>query len=80
MTLIFFAFVTIILTRLWKLWFHFLVSVEKTEKIKVGHLESTIWPGVDQSAWHGTRKLGSLLGVEEDVARRIQLAYVSFGK
>ncbi len=36
--------------------------------------------GVDQSAWRGTRKLGSLLGVDEDVARRIQLANVSFGK
>ena len=36
--------------------------------------------GVDQSAWRGTRKLGSLLGAEEDVARRIQLANVSFGK
>ncbi len=26
-----------------------------------------------------TKKLGSLLGVEEDMARRIQLAYVSQG-
>ncbi len=36
--------------------------------------------GVDQYVWRGTRKQGSLLGVEEDVARRIQLANVSFGK
>ncbi len=35
--------------------------------------------GVDQSALRGTRKLGSLLGVEEDVARHMQLAYVSSG-
>ena len=53
-----------------------IVNADKTENTKVGHLDM----GVDQSAWRGTRKLGSLLGVEEDVARRIQLANVSFGK
>ena len=34
--------------------------------------------GVDQDIWKGTRKLGSLLGVEEDVDRRIQLALQAF--
>jgi hypothetical protein len=77
MTLIFLAFVRIILMRLWKLWFHFLkmniikliVNADKTENTKVGHLDM----GVDQSAWRVTRNLGSLLGVEEGVTRRIQL-------
>ena len=32
----------------------------------------------DSTLWEGTRKLGSLLGVEEDVNRRIQLAAASF--
>ncbi len=40
-----------------------IVNADKTENTKVGHLDI----GVDQSAWRGTRKLGSLLGVEEDV-------------
>ena len=72
--------------RLWKLWFHelfkdeykLIVNADKTENTKVGHLDM----GVDQSAWRGTRKLGPLLGHrgKEDVARRIQLANVSFGK
>jgi hypothetical protein len=43
------------------------VNADKTENTIVGHNDM----GVDQFAWRGTRKLGSLLGVEEDVARRI---------
>ncbi len=35
---------------------------------------------VAQSAWFGSRNLGSFVAVEEDVDRRIQLAYVSFRK
>ncbi len=53
-----------------------IVNAEKTERTRVGHLDMDF----DQSAWRGTRKLGSLLGAEEDVARSIQLANVSFGK
>lgn len=34
--------------------------------------------GVDERIWKGTRKLGSLLGVEEDIDRRIQLALQAF--
>ena len=56
--------------------YQLIVNAEKTEKTKVGHLDME----VEQSAWRETRKLGSLLGIEEDVARRIQLANVSFSK
>jgi hypothetical protein len=52
----------------------------KQKKLKLVTYIVYIALGVDQSAWRGTRKLGSLLGAEEDVARRIQLANVSFGK
>jgi hypothetical protein len=44
------------------------INVEKTDHIIIGHQDQ----GVDQRAWRETRKLGSLLGVEEDVNRRIQ--------
>ena len=50
--------------------FHLLVNVDKTERTVIGHSDM----GVNQSAWRTTRKLGSLLGVEEDVIKRIQLA------
>ena len=53
-----------------------IVNVEKTEHTTVGHADQ----GVDQPAWRNTRKLGSLLGVEEDVNRRIQLAYGNLNK
>ena len=38
--------------------YQLIVNAEKTERTRVGHLDM----GVDQSAWRGTRKLGSLLG------------------
>ena len=53
-----------------------IVNVDKTENIAIGHADQ----GVDQHAWRNARKLGSLLGVEEDVNRRIQLAYGCFNK
>ena len=53
-----------------------IVNILKTDHTTVGHVDL----GVDQSAWCKTRKLGSLLGVEEDVNRRIQLASASFKK
>ncbi len=37
-----------------------IVNADETENTKVGHLDM----GVDQSAWRGTRKLGSLLGLK----------------
>ena len=49
-----------------------IVNVDKTERTIVGHSDLV----ADQS-WRTTRKLGSLLGVEEDVNRRIQLAFQS---
>jgi hypothetical protein len=54
--------------------FNLLVNVDKTERNRIGHSDM----GVNHKEWKGTRKLGSLLGVEEDVDRRIQLAMVSF--
>ena len=51
-----------------------LVNVEKTERTIIGNQDLVS----DQSTWRNTRKLGSLLGVEEDVNRRIQLATHSF--
>jgi hypothetical protein len=54
--------------------FDLLVNVDKTERTVVGHTDLV----ADQSAWRKTRKLGSLLGVEEDVDRRIQLASQCF--
>jgi hypothetical protein len=53
-----------------------IVNVDKTELITLGLSDV----GVDESKWHGARKLGSLLGVKEDVQRRIQLAWQSFNK
>jgi len=50
--------------------FNLLVNVDKTERTVIGHSDM----GVNQSAWRTTRKLGSLLGFEEDVVKRIQLA------
>ena len=50
-----------------------LVNVDKTEHTTIGHHDLV----PDQSAWRKTRKLGSRLGVEEDLNRRIQLASVS---
>ena len=43
--------------------FNFIVNVNKTERTTLGHTDM----GVNQDDWKGTRKLGSLLGVEEDV-------------
>ena len=54
--------------------FNLLVNVDKTERTTVGHQDMD----VDQSLWKNTRKLGSLLGVEEDVKKRMQLANVCF--
>jgi hypothetical protein len=56
--------------------FMLIVNDDKTENTLVGHSDM----GADQNTWRNTRKLGSLLGVEEDVARRIQLANVSLNK
>ena len=53
--------------------FNLIVNVDKTERTTLGHTDI----GVNQEEWKGTRKLGSLLGVEEDVDRRIQLAMQS---
>lgn len=50
--------------------FNLLVNVDKTERTVIGHPDL-----VNDQSWHNTRKLGSLLGVEEDVNRRIQLAF-----
>ena len=54
--------------------FDLLVNVDKTERTVIGHPDLVD----DQCAWRKTRKLGSLLGVEEDVDRRIQLATQCF--
>ena len=51
-----------------------MVNVEKTERTSIGH--SDLVP--DQATWRKTKKLGSLLGVEEDIDRRIHLAYQAF--
>jgi len=56
--------------------FNLLVNVEKTEHIIVGLADI----GIDESTWRKARKLGSLLGDQEDVLRRIQLAWQSFNK
>jgi hypothetical protein len=56
--------------------FKLIVNDDKTENTLVGHSDM----GADQKAWRNTKKLGSLLGVEEDVTRRIQLANVSLNK
>ena len=54
--------------------FNLLVNVDKTERNRIGHSDM----GVNHKEWKGTRKLGSLLGVEEDVNKRIQLAMACF--
>ena len=53
-----------------------LVNVDKTENTTIGHSDLVS----DQPAWRETRKLGSLLGIQEDVSRRMQLASASFKK
>jgi hypothetical protein len=52
------------------------VNVDKTENTRLGHKNMD----VNQDEWRNTRKLGSLLGIEEDVNQRIQLAFASFDK
>ncbi len=44
-------------------------KTENTQSI-VGHSDMAT---ADQNAWRNTRKLGSLLGAEKDVARRFKL-------
>ncbi len=56
--------------------FKLLVNDDKTENTLVGHSDM----GADPKAWRNTQKLGSLFGIGEDVARRIQLANVSLNK
>ena len=56
--------------------FKLIVNDDKTENTLVGHSDME----ADQKAWRNTKKLGSLLGVEEDVTRRIQLKNVSLNK
>ena len=46
-----------------------IVNIDKTKRTTIGHPDL-----VAHQSWHHTRKLRSLLGVEEDVNRRIQLA------
>ena len=59
--------------------FDLLVNVEKTEHTVIGHADLLgLIDGVDLSAWSKTRKLGSLLGVADDVNNRIKLANLSF--
>ena len=55
-------------------YYDLVVNVEKTERTSIGH--SDLVP--DQATWRKTKKLGSLLGVEEDIDRRIHLAYQAF--
>jgi hypothetical protein len=52
--------------------FDLIANEDKTEKTAIGHNDM-----IDDQSWRKTRKLGSLLGVEEDVNRRIQLAFQS---
>jgi hypothetical protein len=54
--------------------FNLLVNVDKTDRSKIGHSDVVD----DQTSWQNTKKLGSLLGVEEDINRRMQLANVCF--
>ena len=54
--------------------FDLIVNVDKTERTVIGHSDLV----TDQSAWRKTRKLGSLLGTEEDVDRRIVAATQAF--
>lgn len=50
-----------------------LVNVDKTEFGTIGHPDL-----VANQIWREIRKLGSLLGIDEDLDKRIQLARVSF--
>ena len=56
--------------------FNLIVNVDKTELTTLGLSDI----GVDESKWQDARKLGSLLDVNKDVHRRIQLAWQSFNK
>jgi hypothetical protein len=49
--------------------FNLIVNADKKEETVIGHSDI-----LDDQSWRNTKKLGSLLGVEEDVSRRIQLA------
>ena len=51
--------------------YNLIVNTEKTEETTVS---------ADSKAWCEVKKLGSLLGQEEDLKRRIQLAATQFGK
>lgn len=53
-----------------------IVNTDKTEHTIIGHHDVV----KDQQAWKETKKLGSKLGVEEDVARRKVLATQCFNK
>ena len=52
--------------------FKLIVNNDKKEETAIGHPDM-----LSDQSWRTTRKLGSLLGVEEDVNRRIQLALQS---
>ena len=52
-----------------------IVNNEKTEHTMIGHYDS-----VPNHSWRKTKKFGSLLGIEEDVARRKMLAAQCFKK
>ena len=52
--------------------FNLIVNNDKKEETTIGHPDM-----LSDQSWRATRKLGSLLGVEEDVNRRIQLALQS---
>jgi len=52
--------------------FNLIVNNDKKEKTTIGHPVMN-----NDQSWRTTRKLGSLLGIEEDVNRRIQLALQS---
>ncbi len=54
--------------------FDLIVNVDKTERTVIGHNDMV----QDQDAWRKTRKLGSLLGIDEDIDKRIMLATVAF--
>ena len=53
------------------------LNVDKLEHTIIGHHDMCDQVSSDLSTWRKTRKLGSLLGVDEDVTRRIQLAQQS---
>ena len=51
--------------------YNLLVNTDKTEKTKIS---------ANEKDWKNTKKLGSLLGEEEDLKRRMQLAAAQFSK